>query len=94
MCLIKINDPIHLGEIQCGVNQKKSDSVVNAACIAQIIKKRYIKGNRIKHISPKFFSTHDLQKNCLIDVCQNKSSDNLTDLFTKSLSKKVFEQLS
>jgi len=30
----------------------------NAACIAQI-KAGYIKGDRIKHILPKFFFTHD-----------------------------------
>jgi hypothetical protein len=31
----------------------------NTACIAQL-KKGYIKGDRTKHISPKFFFTHDL----------------------------------
>jgi hypothetical protein len=31
----------------------------NTACIAQI-KEEYIKCDKIKHISPKFFSTHDL----------------------------------
>jgi hypothetical protein len=31
----------------------------NTACIAQI-KEGYIKGDGTKHISPKFFSTHDL----------------------------------
>jgi hypothetical protein len=41
----------------------------NTACIAQI-KEGYIKGDRTKHISPKFFSTHDLQKHGLINVCQ------------------------
>ena len=34
----------------------------NAACIAQL-KEGYIKGDRTKHILPKFFFTHDLQKN-------------------------------
>ncbi|BBG97055.1 transposable element gene, partial [Prunus dulcis] len=33
----------------------------NAACIAQITG-GYIKGDRTKHISPKFFYTHELQK--------------------------------
>jgi hypothetical protein len=65
----------------------------NTACIAQI-KEGYIKGDRTKHISSKFFSTHDLQKNGLINVCQIKSSDNLADLFTKSLPKNIFEHLS
>ena len=31
----------------------------NVACIAQI-KGRFIKGDRTKHISPKFFYTHEL----------------------------------
>jgi hypothetical protein len=65
----------------------------NTACIAQI-KKRYIKGDKTKHISPKFFSTHDLQNNGLINVYQIRSSDNLADLFTKSLPKNIFEQFS
>ena len=55
----------------------------NAACIAQI-KAGYIKGDRIKHILPKFFLTHELLGSD-IDVMQVRSSDNLADLFTKSL---------
>jgi hypothetical protein len=65
----------------------------NTACITQI-KEGYIKCDRTKHISPKFFSTHDLQKNGLINVCQIRSSDNLADLFIKSLPRNIFEQLS
>ena len=53
----------------------------NAACIAQL-KGGYIKGDRTKHISPKFFFTHDLQQNGEIEVQQIRSSDNLADLFT------------
>ena len=56
----------------------------NTACIAQI-KGGYIKGARTKHISPKFFYTHELQKSGEIDVQQIRPSDNLADLFTKSL---------
>ena len=56
----------------------------NATCIAQI-KTRHIKGDKTKHISRKFFYTHELQKNDEIDVHQISSSDNLADLFTKSL---------
>ena len=33
----------------------------NVACIAQITED-YIKGDKIKYISPKFFYTHELQK--------------------------------
>ena len=64
----------------------------NAACIAQI-KGGYIKGDRTKHISPKFFYTHELQKNGEIDVQQIRSSDNLVDLFTKALPTSTFKKL-
>jgi hypothetical protein len=83
---------------ECGLESVRENSTViyedNTACIAQI-KEGYIKGDRTKHISPNFFSIHDLQKNDLINVCQIKSSDNLADLFTKSLPRNIFfEQLS
>src|SRR5215813_14178406 len=64
----------------------------NAACIAQL-KEGFIKGDRTKHISPKFFFTHDLQKKGDIDVQQVRSCDNLADLFTKSLPTTIFEKL-
>ena len=64
----------------------------NAACIAQI-KGGYIKGDRTKHISPKFFYTHELQKSIEIDVQQIRPSDNLADLFTKSLPTSTFKKL-
>ena len=60
--------------------------------IAQL-KEGYIKGDRTKHISPKFFFTHDLQKNGDINIQQVRSCDNLADVFTKSLPSKVFEKL-
>ena len=56
----------------------------DATCIAQL-KEGYIKGDRMKHILPKFFFTHDLQKNGDIIVQQVHSSDNLADLITKAL---------
>ena len=64
----------------------------NAACIAQL-KGGYIKGDRTKHISPKFFFTHDLQQNGEMEVQQIRSSDNLADLFTKALPTSTFEKL-
>ena len=64
----------------------------NAACIAQL-RGGYIKGDRIKHISPKFFFTHDLQKKGEIDVQQVRSSDNLADMFTKALPTSTFEKM-
>ena len=59
----------------------------NVACISQI------KGDRTKHISPKFFYTHELQKSGEIDVQQIRSSDNLAELFTKSLPTSTFKKL-
>lgn len=80
----------------CGLDSGKGTPTIiyedNAACIAQL-NEGYIKGDRTKHISPKFFFTHDLQKNGDICVQQIRSSDNLADLFTKSLSTSTFEKL-
>ena len=64
----------------------------NAACIAQI-RGGYIKGDRTKHISPKFFYTHELQQSRQIDIKQIRSTDNFADLFTKSLPTSTFEKL-
>ncbi|KAJ9561392.1 hypothetical protein OSB04_006552 [Centaurea solstitialis] len=71
-----------------------------AACSAQL-KEGYIKGDRTKHILPKFFFTHDLQKSGDISVqqvrsCENlevRSCENLADLFTKSLPNSTFQRL-
>ena len=46
-----------------------------------------------KHISPKFFYTHELQQKVEIDIKQIRSSDNLADLFTKSLPASTFKKL-
>ena len=64
----------------------------NAACIAQV-RGGYIKGDRTKHISPKFFYTHELQQSRQIDVKQIWSIDNLADLFIKTLPTSTFEKL-
>ena len=64
----------------------------NAAYITQI-RGGYIKGDRTKHISPKFFYTHELQKNSDIDIKQIRSSDNLAELFTKSLPNATFKKI-
>ena len=65
----------------------------NVTCIEQI-KKGYIKGDRTKHISTKFFFTHELQKSHEIEVKQIRSSDNVVDLFTKALSSSTFKKLT
>ena len=63
----------------------------NAACIAQL-KGVYIKGDRTKHISPKFFYTHELQNNGEINIQQIRYSDNPADLFTKALPATTFKK--
>ena len=63
----------------------------NTACTAQL-KSGYIKGDRTKHISSKFFHTHELQNNCEIDIQQIRSSDNPVDLFTKALPAATFKK--
>ena len=63
----------------------------NTACIAQL-KGGYIKRDQTKHISPKFFHTHELQNNGEIDIQQIRSSDNLADLFTKALPAATFKK--
>ena len=87
---------IHHIQESCGHSSVKNKPTIlfedNAACIAQI-KGGYIKGDRIKHISPKCFYTHELQQNGEIDVQQIRSSDNQVDLFTKALSTSTFKKL-
>ena len=65
----------------------------NATRIEQI-KEGYIKGDITKHISPKFFFTHELQKSHQIEVKQIRSSDNVAYLFTKSLPSSTFKKLA
>ncbi|XP_076927271.1 uncharacterized protein LOC143590753 [Bidens hawaiensis] len=81
----------------CGLEEIKKGSRIiyedNAACITQI-QEGYIKGDKTKHISPKFFSTYDLQKEGEIEVHQIKSNENLADLFTKALPRSSVEKLS
>ena len=87
---------IHHIQESCGLSSIKDNPTIlfedKAVCIAQI-KGGYIKGARTKPISPKFFYTHELQKNDEIDVQQIRSSDNLENLFTKSLPTSTFKKL-
>ena len=64
----------------------------NIVCVAQV-REWYIKEDKIKHISSKFFYTHEFQKSRQIDVKQICSVDNLVDLFIKSLPISIFEKL-
>ena len=80
----------------CGLHSIKDSPATlfedNAACITQI-KGGYIKGDKTKYISLKFFYTHELQKSGEIDVHQISSCDNLADLFTKSSSTSTINKL-
>jgi hypothetical protein len=46
----------------------------------------FIKGDRTKHIDPKYFSfTHDLITTGALEIKKIISAENLADLFTKAL---------
>ena len=66
-----------------GLSSERMDATIiyedNTVCIAQL-KKGYIKGDRTKHISPKFFFTHDLKKNGDINIQQICLCDNLANV--------------
>lgn len=55
----------------CGMSSNKKSPVIlyedNSACVAQV-NGAFIKGDRIKNISPKFFYTYKLTKNGEINV--------------------------
>ena len=80
----------------CGLPSIRGNATVlhedNVACIAQI-KGGFIKGDRTKHISSKFFYTHELQTKCEIDVQQIRPCNNLADLFTKALPSTTLKKL-
>ena len=81
-------------QTSCGIGPSKSRSIIyadNAARVSQM-HMGYIKSNITKHIAPKLFFPHELQKNGEIDILQIKSCDNLADLFTKSLPAAAFQK--
>ncbi|KAF8113496.1 hypothetical protein N665_0049s0012 [Sinapis alba] len=86
----------HHIRVVCGLSDGKEPPTVlyedKAACITQL-KDGYIKGNQTKHILPKFFFTHYLQKDKEVKVLQVRSSDNSADLFTKALPTSTFRKL-
>ncbi|PHT97933.1 hypothetical protein BC332_33139 [Capsicum chinense] len=53
----------------------------------------FINGDKMKHILPKLFYIHELQKNDDINVQQIRSTDNVTDLFTKSSPIATFKKI-
>ncbi|GJW39197.1 hypothetical protein Tco_0065042 [Tanacetum coccineum] len=80
----------HIRE-SCGISLgQESPTVVhedNATCIAQL-KDRYIKGDKTKHILPKFFFTHDLQKSGDIIIQKGLIQVITSRLITKGTSTK------
>ena len=64
----------------------------NVPYIAKV-KGRFIKGEQNKHISHKFFYTHELQENGEIDVQNIHLYDNLIDLFIKVLRSTTLKKL-
>jgi hypothetical protein len=78
----------------CGIGSIESPTIIyedNAACVIQM-ETGYIKSNITKHIAPKLFFPHELQKDGEINILQTKSCDNLADLFTKSLPYSTFSK--
>ncbi|KAG7581777.1 Reverse transcriptase RNA-dependent DNA polymerase [Arabidopsis suecica] len=86
----------YVGSLLQGAATTTSKTIIfedNAACIAQL-KDSYIKGDRTKHILPKLFFTHDLQRDGEVRVVQVRSSDNSADLFTKALPTTTLRKLT
>jgi hypothetical protein len=78
----------------CGKGVVNTPTIIyedNAACVAQM-HMGYVKSNLTKHIAPKFFNPHELQKSWEIKILQARSCDNLADLFTKSLPASSFHK--
>ena len=94
MCLFKIhyNTYSQFLLLNTGYNSPTIIYEDNAACVAQV-RGGHIKGDKTKHISLKFFYTHELHESQQIDVKQIQSINNLADLFTKSLPTSTFEKL-
>nr|AAL67590.1 putative polyprotein [Oryza sativa Japonica Group]AAP55150.1 retrotransposon protein, putative, Ty1-copia subclass [Oryza sativa Japonica Group] len=84
----------HHIERSCGLSISNAPTIIyedNAACVAQM-QLGYVKNNMTKHIAPKFFYSHELQKQGEVKILQSKSCDNLADLFTKSLPACTFQK--
>ncbi len=86
---------IHLIQEKCGLKCENVPTILyrdNVACITHL-NGGFIKGDRTKHTSSKFFYIHELQKNGDINVQQIRSSDNVVDLFTKSPPIATFKKM-
>ncbi|KAM3285158.1 hypothetical protein P3S67_023957 [Capsicum chacoense] len=86
---------INLIREKCGVKYDNLHTILcrdNSAYIAHL-KGGFINGDRTKHILSKLFCIHEIQKNDDINVQQIRSTDNVTDLFTKSSSITTFKKM-
>ena len=81
--------------VSCGITTNDISPTVlyenNAAYVTKM-SNGYVKGNLTKHIAPKFFYPHELQKNDVIIIEKVRSSDNLANLFAKSPPTSTFEK--
>ena len=77
-----IYDTTYSRNIWAVFNQRFPDIIIWRQCSLNC---SYIKGDKNKHISPKNFNTHGLQKSGDMEVWQIQSLNNFTDLFTKAL---------
>ncbi|KAM3236558.1 hypothetical protein P3L10_016595 [Capsicum annuum] len=92
---IWLRSMIHLIREKCGMKYDNLPTILyrdNSAYITHL-KGGFINGDRTKHILPKLFYIHELQKNNDINVQQIRSTDNVTDLFTKSSPIATFKKM-
>jgi len=86
MCVVEVYDSTHLSNLWITIDRNLTVLFEdNTTCVAQM-KEGYIKSERTKHIPSKFFSfIQELEKDKGINIQYIRSSDNVTDLFTKAL---------
>jgi hypothetical protein len=81
-------------QLSCGIEPIGSSIIIyedNVAWDAQM-QIGYVKSNAAKHITHKLFYPHKIQVNGEISIMQIKSSNNLADLFIKSISYFIFSK--
>ena len=87
---------IHHIQTKSGIQtHEESPTIIhedNAGCVSRI-RESFIKGDRTKHIDPKFFFTHDQTKGRKINIKKIQSGENPADLFTKALPTGKFQEL-
>ena len=84
----------HIQESSRIVNEKEPAKIFedNSACVAKL-KEGYIKSDRTKNITPRFFSyIRELEKNKEVDIEYVRSCNNPADLFPKALSTTTFRK--